>query len=200
MHDDCITDKNPGHGKRGPQQDTGVETCPIAPRSHWGYTFRKPNVHFSSRESHTESAMDQESSKPNQPTVNTGGGAYIGGGVDTGGGKFVGRDDRSTTGLSGDEVTRLFESIYARIDARPDTGEADKSDLKAEVQEVQAETAKGDQANEDFLTRRLRSIGRMAPDILDVVLATLSNPAAGIAAVVRKVAQKVKESSASSGA
>lgn len=144
--------------------------------------------------------MDQEGNKPDQPTVNTGGGAYIGGSVNTGGGKFVGRDDRSTTGLSGDEVARLFESIYARIDARPDTGEADKSDLKAEVQEVQAEIAKGDEANEDFLTRRLRSIGHMAPDILDVVLATLSNPTAGIAAIVRKVAQKVRESSASSGA
>jgi hypothetical protein len=41
---------------------------------------------------------------------------------------------------------------------------------------------------------RLRNIQRMAPDILDVVLAALSNPAAGFASVVKKVAQRIEES------
>ena len=145
--------------------------------------------------------MSEESKNPVQPQqVDTRGGAFVGGNVNTGGGRFVGRDDYSTTGMTGGEVAKLFESIYARIDARPNTSEADKSDLKAEVKDVQVEVVKREQANEDFLMRRLRNIGRLAPDILDVVLATLSNPAAGIAAVVRKVAQKVKESPASGSA
>ncbi len=124
--------------------------------------------------------------------INTGGGAFVVGGVNTGGGKFVGRDDYSTTGLTGDEVARLFESIYARIDARPNTSDADKADLKADVQEVQAEAAKGEQANEGFLARRLRNIGRMAPDILEVVLATLANPAVGLGMVGKKIAERAK--------
>ncbi|HKZ85453.1 MAG TPA: hypothetical protein VJ793_17595 [Anaerolineae bacterium] len=124
--------------------------------------------------------------------IDTGGGAYIGGDVSTGGGKFVGRDDYSTTGLSGEEVARLFESIYDRIDARPNTGDADKADLKAEVKDVQAEAAKGEKADEGFLTRHLRNIGRMAPDILEVVLATLANPAVGLGMAAKKIAEKAK--------
>jgi hypothetical protein len=38
----------------------------------------------------------------------------------------------------------------------------------------------------------------MAPDIGEVVLASLTNPAAGIATVIRKVAQKAKEESQTS--
>lgn len=36
----------------------------------------------------------------------------------------------------------------------------------------------------------------MAPDILDVVVATLGNPLAGIGGAVKKIAEKAKEESA----
>jgi len=128
--------------------------------------------------------------------IDTGGGAYIGGSVNTGGGKFVGRDDFSTTGASADDLARAFEKIYAAIEARPNTSAQDKADLKAEVQDAQAEAAKGEQASEDFLSRRLRNIQRMAPDILEVVTSTLSSPAMGAAAVLRKVLAKAKQAGA----
>ena len=131
--------------------------------------------------------------------VHTGGGAYIGGSVKVEGGDFVGRDQYKTTGLSAAEVARLFEQLYAAIESRPDTSPTDKADLKAEVQELQAEVAKGDEADEDFLARRLRNIQRMAPDILEVALATLANPAVGFGLAVKKVAQRMKESAESSG-
>jgi len=124
--------------------------------------------------------------------INTGGGAFVGGRVNTSGGKFVGRDDYSTTGLSGEEIAKLFESIYAKIEARLSTSEADKADLKAEVKDVQAEVAKGEKADEGFLTRHLRNIGRMAPDILEVVLATLANPAVGLGMVGKKITERAK--------
>ena len=85
-----------------------------------------------------------------------------------------------------------FQKILKRIQERPDTAPEDKEDLKAEVQAVQVEAAKEDGANESFLAQRLRSIKRMAPDILQVVLATLTNPAAGFALVVQKIAEKMK--------
>ena len=125
--------------------------------------------------------------------IDTGGGAYIGGHVDTGGGKFVGRDDFSTTGASANDLAQAFEKIYAAIETRPNTSAQDKADLKAEVQDAQAEAAKGEQASEDFLSRRLRNIRRVAPDILDVMVNTLSSPAQGLATVVRKVMLKAKE-------
>jgi hypothetical protein len=125
--------------------------------------------------------------------IKTGGGAYVEGNVDTGGGDFVGRDQVNTAGLSAEEVAALFERMYATIEARPNTSPEDKADLKAEVQEIEVEVKKGDEADETFLARRLRNLKRMAPDILDVVVATLANPAAGFSAVVNKVAQRLKE-------
>jgi hypothetical protein len=39
--------------------------------------------------------------------------------------------------------------------------------LKAEVEDTEAEVAKGEQANESFLERQLRNFERIAPDILE---------------------------------
>ena len=125
--------------------------------------------------------------------INTGGGAYIGRNVNTGGGKFVGRDDHSTTGTSAAKIAEAFERIYSAVDARPNTSATDKADLKAEVQGVQTEVVKGETASQDFLVRRFRNIRRMAPDILDVLVDTLIDPARGIAIVIRKVMAKVGE-------
>ncbi len=50
----------------------------------------------------------------------------------------------------------------------------DKEDLKAEVQDLQTEVAKGEEANESFLERRLRNIKRMAPDILETIATTFA--------------------------
>ena len=125
-------------------------------------------------------------------SINTSG-AYVGGNVSvSGSGKFVGRDDYSTTGLTGEEIAQLFETIYQQIDARPNTSPLDKDDLKAEVKDIEAEVAKGDQANESFLERRLRNLKRMAPDILEVVVNSFANPSLGVATVIRKVMTKAQ--------
>ncbi|HBY08693.1 MAG TPA: hypothetical protein DEH22_13260 [Chloroflexi bacterium] len=64
--------------------------------------------------------------------------------------------------------------------------------MKANVAEIKAEDEKGDQAEESFIARRLRNIQRMAPDILEVMLATIANPAAGFGMVAKKVAEKMQ--------
>ncbi len=87
-------------------------------------------------------------------------------------------DDYSTTSASANELAQAFEKLYAAIEARPNTSAQDKADLKAEMKEAQAEAAKGEQASEDLLSRRLRNIERMAPDILDVAESALAGPAA----------------------
>jgi hypothetical protein len=83
---------------------------------------------------------------------------------------------------------------------RPNTSPADKADLKAEVQEVQSAvkqaTTKTEGIDENFLSRHFRNIARMAPDILDVVVATLGNPLAGIGVAIKKIAEKAKEETA----
>ncbi len=47
--------------------------------------------------------------------------------------------------------------------------------------------------DESFLSRRFRNIARVAPDILDVVVATLTNPLAGLGLVATKIAEKARE-------
>ena len=150
--------------------------------------------------------------------ISTGGGSYIEGGVQTGGGDFVagagarnvkagergiavGGDVNGSTFVTGDgnivgskvEREKLFEEVHQKIEARPNTAPEDKADLQAEVKEIQTEAAKEDKADEAFLSRRLRNLKRMAPDILEVVTATLVNPLAGFGLAVKKIAEKAKE-------
>ena len=137
--------------------------------------------------------MNKDSKSTAKPNIHTGGGAYIGGNVSVdGGSKFVGRDDNSTVGLSADQAAQLFESIYKQIDQSAHLKPDEKNDVKADVQDVQKEVAKGEEADEGFLERRLRNIKRMAPDILDVITTTFADPALGVAKVIQKVMAKAK--------
>jgi hypothetical protein len=68
-----------------------------------------------------------------------------------------------------------------------------------EIQITITEAAqKNNQMDEGFLPRRFRNIARMAPDVLDVVVATLANPLAGLGAAVKKISQKAKEETSTS--
>lgn len=86
---------------------------------------------------------------------------------------------------------QLFSNIYHTIEARPETSDAEKEELKAEVKEVE-EAVKKPKVDENFVSRRLRNIGRMAPDILEVILVTITSPAAGLGMVGKKIAEKAK--------
>jgi hypothetical protein len=67
---------------------------------------------------------------------------------------------------------------------------AEKGDLKSVVNEAAKRNVK---VNAGFLSRRFRNIARMAPDVLDVVVATLGNPLAGLGVAVKKIAENAKE-------
>ncbi len=112
--------------------------------------------------------------------------------ITTDGSKYVGRDDKSVVGWSAKDIENFFKSITQQIDAKRDLDPQDKQDLKSDVKDVQDEVAKGEKADESFLDRRLRSIKRMAPDILETIAATLANPQLGLATVIRKVMQKAQ--------
>ena len=148
--------------------------------------------------------------------TNTNGGASIDGNVNTGGGDFVGRDKNINVGqggvviggsvsnsmivtgdnnMVGSTITQkedYIQNIYKAIEARPDIKHVEKEDLKSAVKEIAAEDAKGEDADESFIARRLRNIRRIAPDILDVTLTAITNPAAGFGMVAKKVAEKMK--------
>ncbi len=118
-----------------------------------------------------------------------------GGDVNIAGGNIT--TNKTTTGLSAVELKQLFDQLYKSIDIDTNTSSADKEDLKAEVKEIQATLTEANQKNEkideSFMSRRFRNIARMAPDILDVVVATLGNPLAGLGVAVKKIAEKARE-------
>lgn len=122
-------------------------------------------------------------------------GFSIGGSVDTGGGDIAGGnikkgDVYQSHGLDSAEIKELFLPVYQLIERQDALPSEDKEDLKASVEEIQGEVAKGSDADGTFIERRLRNIGRMAPDILDVILKTISNPVLGLATLAQKIAGK----------
>lgn len=118
------------------------------------------------------------------------------------GGMYTGGDIQESNVVTGDhnqvgdvESTReaLFADLIKKIDQRIDIPSEDKEDLKVNIEEIKAEANKGEQADETFLSRRLRNIERIAPDIGEVILATLANPAAGFAMIIKKVAERARK-------
>ncbi len=128
--------------------------------------------------------------KQQQPSqVNTEGGAYIGGSVNTGGGDFVGRDKNITIGSS-TNIQNVFAPVYTAIQHAAIPAQ-EKEDLTAEVKEIETAIVEGE-VDEPWLARKLRALKKMAPDIAEVALAALGGPGAAAGAIVKKVAEKVK--------
>jgi hypothetical protein len=102
----------------------------------------------------------------------------------------------TVTGLSASEIKGLFDGLYAEIDHRVTTSAADKEDIKAEVKEIESTvtqaTWKNEKVDDGFLSSCFRNIARMAPDVLDLVVATLGNPVAGLGVAVKKIADRAK--------
>jgi Ternary complex associated domain 2 len=95
-------------------------------------------------------------------------------------------------GLRGGDVPRLFAAVYERIDERPDDPAVDKDEVAQTVRAVEQETAKGSDADPGKVEGWLRRLADLAPDVLEVTLATLANPVAGVTMAVRKTAERVR--------
>lgn len=113
----------------------------------------------------------------------------------TDGSVYIAEYSQVNMGLSNDDVIKLFGILSAQINKQSELINIEKDDLKAEVAKLCQELDKDSNTNEDTLKHRLRNIGRMAPDILEVALATITNPVAGFGVVAKKVAEKIKSSS-----
>ena len=119
----------------------------------------------------------------------------VSGNVNIAGGNIT--THQTTTGLNAEELKGLFEKLFTAIEAIAKASPADKEDLKAEVEDIQSTVTEAVQKNEkleeSFLSRHFRNIARVAPDMLDVIVATLASPLAGLGVAVKKIAEKAKE-------
>jgi hypothetical protein len=96
-----------------------------------------------------------------------GGESHITVGNISGGYVAIGREAQVTVSqsVSGDEIVRLFETIYRQIEARSDDVEVEKEELIEIVTKIQREIAKEQQANLSKIERWLNRLARIAPDL-----------------------------------
>jgi hypothetical protein len=109
---------------------------------------------------------------------------------------IVGDHGQITQGLSAEEIAKLFAPVHQKIEkvaADPD----DKEEMKETVQKIEKEVAKGEEANPTKVERWLGFLGDISGDVLDVAAATLASPTAGVAMVIKKVAEKAKDEATS---
>jgi hypothetical protein len=94
------------------------------------------------------------------------------------------------TGLSNFSAWR--KQIGREVGRLKGVSEEDKSILKQNIEQIAREAEKGTQADASRLERLINTLSAMAPDILDVAIATLSNPLAGIGLAVKKIGDKAR--------
>jgi len=124
--------------------------------------------------------------------LSTGNGGIVIGGNVTGSNIVQGNNNIVTNQTI--NLNQFFQTIYQKVDENPKLTSSDKEVVKAELADVQT-ALESKQPDETFLERKFRVLKSMAPDIVDVAMETLKNPISGVAEVIKKVANKMKESS-----
>ena len=98
-----------------------------------------------------------------------------------------------SSGLDAKDVAALFEKLYQHIESRPPDPNVDKKEIVESVKKIQEEASKGEQVNETKLTRWINYLNEIAPDIVDVALASLGGPVSGVTAVLKKIADRARQ-------
>jgi hypothetical protein len=115
-------------------------------------------------------------------------------GVGAGAAVAAGRNASATivSGYADGWSEKWLAEIHAKIDALKDVPQDEKEDIKGQVQKIDEEIRKGPNAGKSRLEKLINTLSVMAPDIFEVVVATIQSPLAGIGIVVRKIGDKVK--------
>jgi hypothetical protein len=97
-------------------------------------------------------------------------------------------------GIQGTELAPLFDKVYQSISALPTASTDEKQELADTAKRIETEVAKnGENANQTSLQRWMDNIQKMAPDIVDVILASLGGPLSAATAILKKVAERAKQ-------
>ncbi|MBN1451899.1 MAG: hypothetical protein JW963_12855 [Anaerolineales bacterium] len=97
------------------------------------------------------------------------------------------------SGIQINELTALFERLYETVHNRPEDPNVDKEEINETIQKIQAESEKQEQANRSKLERWVGYLNNLAPDIVDVILASLGGPVTGFVAVLKNIARQARK-------
>lgn len=102
--------------------------------------------------------------------------------------------------VSNESLSSIVEwtsQINKKVDLLSNVSQAEKEDLKQQVEKIGDEVQKGTKAEVGRLEKLINTLSVMAPDIFDVVIATLANPLAGMGLIIKKIGDKAKLEKAS---
>ena len=136
--------------------------------------------------------------KKDLPSINIEGENVVGS-IDASGHAKVDVSQSSVHKTEDANFEKLFELLEERIKARPEDPNVDKREIQEQVKQIKAEAAQGENANQNKLERWIRTLAGMAPDVVDVMVASLGGPISGITAVIQKIAARVKAESVTKG-
>jgi hypothetical protein len=95
------------------------------------------------------------------------------------------------TGMSADEIVKIFSLLQQHVDKMPPGDEKDET--KDALNKLQKEAQKGNAADESRVQKYIKFLGDTAPDIWEVAVDTFLNPVKGLSTVFRKVAERARE-------
>jgi ABC-type Fe3+-citrate transport system substrate-binding protein len=104
----------------------------------------------------------------------------------------VDKHSEVTTTLDAEQIEYLFKDIRSKLDQQKTQGIDGQQTTDKILQEIENEVKKGDSVNQSRVESNFEKLAKMGPDILEVVTASLVNPAAGISVVVKKIAEKAR--------
>ena len=87
------------------------------------------------------------------------------------------------------EMEELFKRVHKEIKARP---KVEKTKLEKQVKKIEAEAAKGSTSDQTKLEGWIKALAKMAPDIVDVMAASLAGPVAGFTVVFKKIVERAR--------
>lgn len=95
-----------------------------------------------------------------------------------------------TQGASAEEIAKAFSTLMQAVQTKPD--DPMKTVAETAVKGLEAEAAKGEDADEGKVGQWFTTLAKMAPDILEVAIDTFTNPIKGLSTVFKKVAERAK--------
>jgi len=90
------------------------------------------------------------------------------------------------------EMEKLFKRTRRKIKTRREDPKVDKERLESQVKKIETEAAKGPAADPGKLERWVKTLAKMAPDIVEVMAASLAGPVAGFTMVFKKNVERAR--------
>jgi hypothetical protein len=94
------------------------------------------------------------------------------------------------------EMEKLFKRLHKEVRKRAEDPKVDQAKLENQVKKIETEAAKGSKADPGKLERWIRTLAKMAPDIVEVMAASLAGPAAGFTMVFKKIVDRAQATAA----